>query len=103
MACWSVSENLDVGQPRGIVDGNMDQFVADARGAALLPVAGDAAADPAERNKLLDVDVNQVCRYLALVALHRRLGVQISQPPEARSARRAMVCVCMGREVSVGR
>jgi len=79
-----VSEDLDVGQPCGVVDRYVDPVIAGARGASLLTIAGDAMSDPAEAGQLFDVDVNQVARCLALVALHRCLGVQVSQPPQAQ-------------------
>jgi hypothetical protein len=56
--------------------------VADAGRAALLTVAGDVVADPVKAGQLLDVDVDQVARRLALAALHWRFVLQIPQPPE---------------------
>lgn len=44
----------------------MNQVVADTCGAALLPVARDAVPDPSEASQLLNVDVDQVARRLAL-------------------------------------
>jgi len=52
-----VSEDLDVGQPCGNID-RYDSLIADARGASLLPIAGDAMSDQAEAGQLFDVDVN---------------------------------------------
>ena len=63
----------------------MNQVVAGTSGAALLPVARDAVPDPSEASQLLNVDVDQVARRLALVALHRRLGLQIAQPPKSQA------------------
>lgn len=48
-----VSEYLDVGQPCGVVDRSVDPVIADARGASLLLIAGDAMSDPAEADQPL--------------------------------------------------
>jgi len=53
-----VNEDLDVDQPCGLVDRYVDSLIADARGASLLPVAGDAMSDLAEASQLFDVDAN---------------------------------------------
>ena len=47
--------------------------------------AGDAVTHLAEACQFLDVHVDQVARCFALVALQRRLGLQVSLPtqPEA--------------------
>jgi hypothetical protein len=48
-----VCQHLDVGQPRGVIDGDMDLVVANASGAALLPIAGDAVPDLPEPGQRL--------------------------------------------------
>ncbi len=53
-----IRQHLDVGQPRGVVDGQVDTVVADASRAALLAVAGDAMTDLAKAGKLFDVDMD---------------------------------------------
>lgn len=63
----------------------MVPVVADACRTALLPVAGDAMPHLAEPGQLFDVDVDHVSWRLALVALDRRLGLQISQPAQAQA------------------
>ena len=59
--------------------------VADACGTALLPVAGDAMHHLAEAGQLFDINVDQVTRRLALVALHQWLGDQVSQPAQSQA------------------
>jgi hypothetical protein len=68
-----------------MVDRNVHTVVAGAGRAALLTLAGDAVADPVMAGQLLDVDVDQVARRLALEALHWRFGLQIPQPPEPQA------------------
>ena len=74
-----VGEDLDVGDPGRVIDTDVDVLPAGrtsgmVRARLMAPVAGDpvsdAAADPSE---LLDVNVEQLTRSLALVAV-RRLG-----------------------------
>jgi hypothetical protein len=67
-----VRQHLDVGQPRGVVDGHVDTVVADASRAALLAVAGDAMTDLAKAGKLFDIDMDQVSGMVPLVAQDRR-------------------------------
>src|SRR4051812_49853229 len=53
-----VGQHGGEGQPRGIVDGDVEVFPAGAALAALPDaVAGDAVADAVDRAKLLDVDM----------------------------------------------
>src|SRR5215218_4063506 len=76
-----IGEDLDVGQPGRVIDADMHEFPADLSAAvfavaalqpavAVYAMAGAALWDPAE---LLDVDVQQLARVPALVAV-RRLG-----------------------------
>ena len=64
----------------------MDLVVADAVGAALLPVAGDAVPHLPEPGQGFHVDVDQVAWPVPLVPLHRDFGLQVPQTPEAQSA-----------------
>ena len=73
------------GNASGVVDRDVNPFIANTRGVALLAVAGDAVYDLAEAGQLLDVDVDQVAGCLALVALQRRLGLQIPQPTQPQA------------------
>jgi len=49
-------------------------IVANACGAALLPVSCDAVTDLPKAGQLFDVDVDQVAGPFPFVALNRRLG-----------------------------
>jgi len=74
-----VSMNLDVGQPCGIFDGDIDLVLAHASRAALLTVARDAAvAHLSKAGQLFHVDVGQVAWRLTFVALDRRFGLQVA-------------------------
>jgi hypothetical protein len=71
----------------------VDAVVANARGAALLAVAGDAVTDFAKAGELLllrrslrlDVDMDQVSGMLPLVALDWMFGLEIPQPPQTKA------------------
>lgn len=65
-----VLQYLDVGQPRGVVNGDMDLVVADAAGAPFLAITGDSVPHFPEAGQGFDVDVEQIARPLPLVALH---------------------------------
>lgn len=88
----AVSKQLDVRQPCGLVDRQMDSVVTNAFCMAMLPVASDAMYHLAESGQLplprrslrLDIHVDQIARCLTLVALHCRLGLQISQTHQAQ-------------------
>ena len=64
----------------------MDPVVADAVGAASLPVAGDAVAHLPKPSQGLDINVDQVAWPLPLVALHRWFGFQVPQSPQPQTA-----------------
>ena len=81
-----VCQHLDIGQPCGVIHGDMDLVVADAVGAAPLPVSGDAVAHLPKPSQGLDVNVDQVSWPLPLVALHWNLGLQVPQTPQAQTA-----------------
>lgn len=53
---------------------------------ALLTVAGDPVTHLAEARQGFEVDVDQVIKLLPLLALHRKLGLQIPQSAEAEPA-----------------
>jgi hypothetical protein len=77
------------GQARGVVDGDVQVLPA---GAALIAlagaVAGDAVADAVDPAELLDVNVDQLARMLALVADDGRLGLEGGEAVEADAAQR---------------
>lgn len=76
-----VRQHLHVGEPGGIVDGDMEEVVAGAF-ACSPPVASDAVADPLEAGELLDVEMQELARPLALIAAHRRGLVQALEASE---------------------
>ncbi len=84
-----IGQHLDVGEPCGVIDGNVDPVVTDASRAALLPVSCDAVSHLAEAGQLLDVDVNQVAGPFPFVALNRRLWLQVSQPAQPQAVQRS--------------
>jgi len=81
-----VLQHLDVRQPRGVVDGDMNLGVADAVGAPLLAITGDSMAELAEAGQGLDVDVEQIARPLPLVTLHWWLGFKIPETAQVQPA-----------------
>jgi len=64
----------------------MDLVVADAVGAPLLAIAGDAVAHLPEPRQRLDVNMDQVAWVLPLVPLHWNLGLQVPQTPQPQKA-----------------
>jgi hypothetical protein len=65
-----VGQDLDIGEPGRIVDGDVYELPAD--GAVLAaPIAGDAMADVAEAGELLDVEVDELAGACAIVPPHR--------------------------------
>jgi hypothetical protein len=80
-----VCDYLDVSKPCGVVDVDVDTFVADTSRAALLAAAGDAVTDFPESSQLFDVNVDQLTRPLQLVAVDWWYGVQVSQPPQPQA------------------
>jgi hypothetical protein len=81
-----VLQAFDVREPCRVVHGDMDLVIADAVGAALLPITGDPVADLTEPGQRLDVDVDQVARSLPLVPLLWGLGLQVPETAQPQSA-----------------
>lgn len=79
-----VGVDLGEGHATMVVHGHEDVLPADVA-SALSAIAGDPVSNPVEAAELLDVDVQQLARLLALVALHRLGGTQIAQPGQTRS------------------
>ena len=76
------------GQAGCVVDGDMQVFPAGAALAALaVAVAGDAMADTVDAAELLDVEVDQLARVLALVADDSGLGSSALSRPRPRRRR----------------
>ena len=65
-----VWHHLDVRQPRGVIDGDMNLVLTDAGGAAFLAITRDSIADLAQASQRLDVDVDQVSGPLPFVPLN---------------------------------
>jgi hypothetical protein len=51
-------------------------------------IASDPVADAVDAAELLDVDMDQLARPLALVADHRRLRLERGEPSEPETAHR---------------
>ena len=68
-----VGQDLGEGQPRGIVDGDVDEFPTDTASTDLL-ITVDAMSDHADSSQRLHIEVNELARPLALVAMRCGLG-----------------------------
>jgi hypothetical protein len=73
-----VLEHLDVGEPRGVVDRDVNVLPADPA-APTAPVAVHAVPGPADPAELLDVDVDELARPRLLVPVRR---LERLQPPQ---------------------
>ena len=59
-----------------VIDGDVEELPARARGVIALAVAGDAMAGAHDASELLDVEMDEITRMLALVAAHGRGRLQ---------------------------
>jgi hypothetical protein len=89
--CLLVGEHLDIAEPGGVVDADVNELpagdsVAARVGEAVAAVAGHPVAGPQDAAELLDVDVDQLARPLALVAVGRLERFQPAElaEPDAR-------------------
>jgi len=74
------------GNPRGVVDGDVDELPTDAAAVALAgTVAGDPVAGPIELTELFDVDVDELAGLIALVAARWFGRLEGAQPIEAQA------------------
>src|SRR5215212_6949881 len=80
-----VGEHLDVGEPGGVVDGDVDELPTDPA-APRSAVAVDAVAGTADLAQLLDVDVNELARTRPLVAVGPLVRLQPRQPAQPVAA-----------------
>jgi len=80
-----VRQDLDVGEPRGVVDRDVDEFPASPLALAA-PIAGDAMADAAEADELLDVEVDELAGACAIVVPRRLAGLERRQPAQTKPA-----------------
>src|SRR5437870_1740609 len=72
-----IGSELDVGDPRVIVDGDVQQIPTDAVVAIDLAYPpGDAVAEPRDPTQLLCVQVQQVPGPRMFIAVHQRRGAQ---------------------------
>lgn len=77
----------DAGQPRDVIDGDVEELLAGAALAALAGVvAGDAVADAIHTPELLGVEMDRLAEPLALVALDLARRVAGREPAEAAPA-----------------
>jgi hypothetical protein len=79
-----VRQDLAVGEPCGIVDGDMQDLPA-GTASGVAPVAGDAVADAFDPAELLGVDVEQLAGTGALLADHGRPGLEGGEAAEAEA------------------
>jgi len=82
-----IRQHLDIGKPCGVIHGDVDLVVADAVGASLLPVSGDAVPHLTEPCQRLDVDVDEIAWPGPLIALHWNLGFRFLRRPSPRRLR----------------
>jgi hypothetical protein len=80
-----VGQDLAVGEPCGIVDGDMQDLPA-GTASGVAPVAGDAVADAVDAAELLGVDVEQRAGAGALIADHGRPGLEGGEAAETEAA-----------------
>ena len=92
-----IHQHLHLGKVGGVIHCDMQLVASDAIGAPLLPGAVPPVPHLVEPGQGLDVDVDQISWRLPLVALNRRFGLQVSQPPKPESVK----CPCDGREGSL--
>lgn len=79
-----IRQHFHIGKTGGVIDGHMQEVVAHAF-TRPAPVAGDAVADTREAGELLDVEMDQFARPLALIASDRLLGHQRGKASEPHS------------------
>jgi hypothetical protein len=80
-----IGHDLSKSQPGSVIDADMDKFPA---GAAHLiaSIVGDAVTGPYDPAQLLDIEVEQFARELALVAHDRRSGLKVAPAREPMTA-----------------
>jgi hypothetical protein len=86
-----ISQQLGVAQAGGIIDGHMQELPPQTPPAAASialsgAIAGDTMADAVDAAELLDVDVDQFARFVALVTDNRRPGIKSRKTPQAAAA-----------------
>jgi hypothetical protein len=78
-------EDFDVGQAGAVIDADMHELPARAARGAAAPaaLAGDAVPDAGDPPELLDVDVDELARPRAFIAVLGLIGVRAWQAPFA--------------------
>jgi hypothetical protein len=76
-----IRHDLREGDPRGIIDADVDELPAEALAtpapiALAAAIAGDAVADAVDAAEFLGVDVQELARVLALIAADRLARLQ---------------------------
>ena len=80
-----VAQHLAIGRPRGIINTDVDVFPA-GTAPPVAGIAGDAVPNRLDTAELLDIDMDQRARPLALVTHHRRLGFERRQLAKRQAA-----------------
>jgi hypothetical protein len=81
-----VRQDFRISQARGIVDGDVDEFIPDSRSVATA-IAVDAMTDHADLGQWLDVEVDELGSMLPLVTHGRQLrGLEQRQSRQADTA-----------------
>jgi hypothetical protein len=80
-----IGHDLGKGQTGSVIDTDMDIFPASAAD-LIAPVVSDTVTGPHDAPQLFNIEVKQFARKLALVAHHRRSGIEIAQPREPVTA-----------------
>ena len=79
-----VRQDLDVGEPGGVVDRDVDELPACTL-RALAAIAGDPMADAPEAGELLDIEVDQLAGACAVVTPRRLARFECGQPAQAEA------------------
>src|SRR5712691_2935723 len=80
-----IGQDLDVGQPGGIIDGHVHELPADAAHPAAA-IARDAVPDAPDPAELLDVDMYEAAGAAVLVPHHGRGRLEAAQPRQPQPA-----------------
>jgi hypothetical protein len=84
-----VRHDARVSESGGIINRDVDVFVAGAAGVIALAVAGDAVADALDAGEFLDVEVDELTRVLAAITNDGRRGIEEGEAMELVGAEEA--------------
>src|SRR5690606_7872203 len=80
-------QDLGIGEPGGVIDGDMQEIpTMSLVGMQARPARQEAMTDAIDLPQLLDVEMDQFTRPRALVADHRRLGLEPGQAAQTQPA-----------------